>query len=493
MSRTRKPGPLPPTAPLRHPDHRRPVSRRDFLAQGFISGAAAVIAPTVLGLFASPRAAEAALSSDLQTLKQSCGIAIQGAGKVPFICFDLAGGANIAGSNVLMGKQGGQLDFLSTAGYDKLGLPGDMIPAVTSVNGAVTRSFIDTQLGLAFHSDSAMLRGIIERVAPATAAATNGAVIAARSENDTGNNPHNPMYAIYRAGADGELLTLIGSRSSDSGGNSVAPAAMIDPQVRPTKVDRTSDVTGLVDTGKLVGLLSQSDAVAVMESIQRLSDRKLGKVSTGVTRDAVIKDLLRCGYVKSADLADRYGDPSALNPELDLEIVGAGGEAKVREVLGDRVGAAGGVVGDEHHPALGQRVDHFLVDRNRHLALRHVDDRAFARHVDGFGHGADLQIEIDAGLAADREVDARELRVAEAGGRHRNGVHTGGQRGETIVTGGIGLHLPDANERRAADFHRRPGHNRAGWIFDGALNAGRGFLAKTQRQAETQIDGRGRQ
>jgi hypothetical protein len=31
----------------------------------------------------------------------------------------------------------------------------------------------------------------------------NGAVIAARSENDTGNNPHNPMYGIYRAGADG--------------------------------------------------------------------------------------------------------------------------------------------------------------------------------------------------------------------------------------------------------------------------------------------------
>ena len=46
----------------------------------------------------------------------------------------------------------------------------------------------------------------------ATAANTNGAVIPARSENDTGNNPHNPMYGICRAGADGELLTLIGSR-----------------------------------------------------------------------------------------------------------------------------------------------------------------------------------------------------------------------------------------------------------------------------------------
>jgi hypothetical protein len=37
-------------------------------------------------------------------------------------------------------------------------------------------------------------------------------VIAARSENDTGNNPHNPMYGIHTAGADGSLATLIGSR-----------------------------------------------------------------------------------------------------------------------------------------------------------------------------------------------------------------------------------------------------------------------------------------
>ena len=85
----------------------------------------------------------------------------------------------------------------------------------------------------------------------ATRANTNGFGIAARSENDTGNNPHNPMYGINRIGADGELLTLIGSQNSDSGGNSMAPAAMINPAARPTKVDRASDVTGLVDTGEL--------------------------------------------------------------------------------------------------------------------------------------------------------------------------------------------------------------------------------------------------
>jgi hypothetical protein len=310
--------------PYRHPDHPRPVTRRQFVAQGFVAGTATVIAPTLFGLFANPRAAQAALSPDLEALKASCGIAVQGAGKIPFICIDLAGGANMAGSNVLTGGQGGQRDFLSVAGYGRLGLPGDMVPNAPNA-GSATNDFIENRLGLLFHLDSAFARGILERVSVTTAANVNGAVIPARSENDTGNNPHNPMYGIFRAGADGELLTLVGSQSSESGGNSMAPAYLVDPSVRPTKVDRTSDVTGLVDTGKLVGLLDQDDAVRVMESIQRLSDDKLARVDTGITRDAVIKDLVRCNYVKAADLTDRYGDPSALNPELDPDIVGPAG------------------------------------------------------------------------------------------------------------------------------------------------------------------------
>ncbi len=324
MRRKSSRGALHPDAPLYQPDHPRPVTRRQFISQGFVSGAATVIAPTVFGLFANPRAAQAALSPDLEALKQSCGIAVQGAGKIPFICIDLAGGANMVGSNVLVGGTGGQLDFLSVAGYGRLGLPGDMVPNAPNPASA-TNDFVDRSLGLSFHLDSAFKRGIVERVSATTAAAMNGAVIPARSENDTGNNPHNPMYGIFRAGADGELLTLIGSQSSESGGNSMSPAAMVNVSVRPTKVDRTSDVTGLVDTGKLVGLLDQDDAVRVMESIQRLSDRKLARVDTEITRDAVIKDLVRCNYVKAADLTDRYGDPSALNPELDPDIVGPAG------------------------------------------------------------------------------------------------------------------------------------------------------------------------
>nr|WP_241664489.1 general secretion pathway protein GspF [Ningiella ruwaisensis] len=311
------------------------MTRRDFIAQGFCAGAGVLAGASVLSLFANPRKAMAALSPDLEALKAGCGIATQGAGKIPFIVFDLAGGANIAGSNVLVGGRGGQLDFLSTQGYSRQGLPGDMLPSIANPDTGLS-DFINTELGLAFHADSAFLRGIQDKLNVTNRANVNGAVIPARSENDTGNNPHNPMYGINRAGADGSLLTLIGSRNTDSGGNSMAPATLIDPSKRPTKVDRPSDVTGLVDTGDLVGLLSQEDSVAVMESIQRISDMKLNRVNTQITTDEVVKDLVRCGYVKSADITDRFGDPSTLNPELDPMIVGEGGIFSAEEFASDR-------------------------------------------------------------------------------------------------------------------------------------------------------------
>jgi hypothetical protein len=334
-----------PDAPQRHEQHRRPMTRRELLGQGFIAGSATVLSGGLLGLFANPRAAFADLAADLQALTQDCGIT-NGAGKIPFICFDLAGGSSMAGSNVLVGGQGGQFDLLSTAGYRKLGLPGDMVPGVTEATPTATSNgdHTDTSLGLAFHSDSAFLRGMQASFrTPGIGAFINGAVIPARSENDTGNNPHNPLYGIQKAGADGSILTLCGSRNSESGGNSLAPMAMIDPEFRPTKVDRPSDVTGLVDTGQLVGLLGPSDATAVLESIYRISRKKMNDhVSTGlpVDRDAIVKDLVNCGYLKAADVADRFGNV-ILDPGQDPNIVGPNGIFTADEFFG------GGTDGNE--------------------------------------------------------------------------------------------------------------------------------------------------
>ncbi|WP_053980472.1 hypothetical protein [Marinagarivorans algicola] len=319
-----------PDDALAHPDHHKPKTRRDMISQGFVAGAASVLGAPWLA-----NEAMAALSSDVVTGNNgnNCQLEYGGANKIPFICFDLAGGANIAGSNVLVGGPGGQKDFLSASGYSKQGLPGDMAPSVVNPD-TETNDFINEELGLAFHSDSQFLAGILEKTSAATRSLINGAVIAARSENDTGNNPHNPMYGIYKAGAAGALLPLCGSTSSVSGGNSMAPASMIDPAARPTKIDRPTDVTGLVDTGGLVGLLSKEDTVAVMESMYRISDAKLGAVETQRARDAVIKQHVRCSYAKSADIVSQFGGLD-LSPLSDPDIVGETGIFSIEE-MGDR-------------------------------------------------------------------------------------------------------------------------------------------------------------
>jgi len=337
LNMAKKQRPLHPDEPLRHPDHPRPTTRRDFLRQGFITGSGLVMGGGIFSLFANPRTAYAALSADILQLAtdSGCPVGTFTGGKIPFICFDLAGGANIAGSNVLGGGPGGQLDLLSTAGYSKLGVAGDRLPGQTETTPTPTSNgnFTDSSFGLMFHSESAMLAGMLEK-APTAIGRVDGAIIPARSANDTGNNPHNPMYGIAKAGAGGEVVTLIGSVSSDSGGNSMAPAMLIDPEIRPTKVDRPSDVTGMVDTGNLTGILSDpQDVVAVMESITRISARKSGLAT--VTNDAVIRDLVRCGYINAADIADRFAGRD-INPATDTAIVSDGGGIFTTAEFNDR-------------------------------------------------------------------------------------------------------------------------------------------------------------
>jgi hypothetical protein len=316
--------------PLRHPDHPRPKTRREFIAQSFMTGGASVILPSFASLLLNPRIANAqsGLASDIQAAITTCnntypGTITAGAGFVPFICFDLSGGGNIAGSNVLVGGPKGQLDFLSVAGYSKLGLPGTMVP-----NSSATGSFVDASLGLRYHSDSAHLRGIKQRVSATTMANVNGSIIPALSQNDTGDNPHNPMYAIYQVGARGALLNLIGSEASVSGGNSMAPASMVNLAAAPTKISNSSDSQGLVNTGQLSTLLpNSSDVVNVLESMKRISDMKYPQVQAYVdpTANANAMAAQACAYTKAAYLLNRYPNPSAIDPDVDPKIVGSSG------------------------------------------------------------------------------------------------------------------------------------------------------------------------
>jgi hypothetical protein len=320
--------------PLRHENHPRPTTRRDFIAAGFLSGPAMVMAPAWLGALLKANRANAGappLDSDISPLlgQLECNVPASGIG-LPFICFDLAGGANLVGSEVIVGQQGGQSNFLTTAGYGKLGVPGNMVPS-SSAN-------IDSSLGLLWHADGAIKRGIMTMITPATAAGINGAVICAMSQNDTQSNPHNPMYGIAMAARKGQLLQLIGTDSSVSGGNSMAPMELIKPALQPSTISQPSDATSLVPMPPGGGTQDPL-SVEVLETQTRISGGTglynggsggtaafTGALGTPTAlyadpqTDAALKNQVRCGYVKAVNTANQFGDPSALDPTKDSNI-----------------------------------------------------------------------------------------------------------------------------------------------------------------------------
>ncbi len=322
---------VPLDQPIYQPDHPRPRTRREFLAQGFISGAGTFMGASMFSSLLSQSAhGQIPLSNDVEELVNLCQIS-GGRSRVPFVAFDLAGGCNSSGSNVLVGGQGGQLDFLSTAGYARQGLPPDMIPGVPEPGGAGSSAtgtsdglHMDETLGLRFHSDSAFLRGILDKASLECAATVNGFVMAARSENDTGNNSHNPLRAINLVGgAKGELVYSVATRSNDmGGGNSRLPNKFMGlDEFRETKVDRRTDALGLVDVGDF-GDLSHQQVVNVMEAVTRLSESKLDLLGTpgSGTLDEQMALSAKCVYAKTTRTAAFYDSSDVVDIDADPDI-----------------------------------------------------------------------------------------------------------------------------------------------------------------------------
>ncbi|MEM6707984.1 MAG: hypothetical protein AAF648_04300 [Pseudomonadota bacterium] len=276
-------------AEQRKSGHGRPRSRREFLNRGLRSATATVFLPSIATLFSRYAYGECVIDNN----------PLLGAGKIPFLVFDQGGGANIAGSNIMVGGAGGQEDFISANGYARLGLPEAIIPQ----NVGIDRTF-----GLAMHPNSALLRGMLSKTSAGTRANVNGSIIPARSENDTGNNPHNPIYGVARAGADGEFVATIGTRGSDSGGRSRAPDSMIDPTFRPSRVRNRNDVIGLGggdDDTTPNARIAQASAV--------LTALKLDQINEAQAR----KELVQCGFDKTTATFNTPITSADLDPNQD--------------------------------------------------------------------------------------------------------------------------------------------------------------------------------
>lgn len=259
--------------PMYHEGHSL-KTRRDFLAQGFLGMTAFALAPTALSLLSQNAHAQAGCAAPVRK------------GLTPVIILDLAGGGNLAGSNIMVGGRGGQLDFLSD--YKTLGLPPDFHP---SLPGKITN-----ELGLVFHSDSSLLRGIQITADPATRSRVDGAIFCSTSDDDTQNNQMNPMYWLVNAGATGTLRPLAGTENTPSGGRSQAPVNSVNPSVAPVKISSDREAINLVSLGnRFTEFNNNATSANIIDVSNRLSRKKMDKIDRR-SLPSKIRDLVACGF-----------------------------------------------------------------------------------------------------------------------------------------------------------------------------------------------------
>jgi hypothetical protein len=275
-------------------------TRRDFLSHGLMAGFGTVMMPSLLSVLNINSAEALECGSAAGALKLG----------IPVIIFDLSGGSNIAGSNVMVGMAGGQKDYLPS--YGTLGLPDNMSPKMPGQTS--------DEMGLQFHKDSAILRGIQSTAVATTRAKVDGAVFCTSSGDDTGNNPHNPIYWLTQAGAVGDLSPMAGTSDSVSGGKAAIPAGSLIPTMKPVLINTPKDALNLVNIGSMGTLFGAEKSIKVLKAIENMSSSKVAQFNRRSLPDQ-LKDLINCGYIQSKDAIGKFL-PSAIDPTLDPLVTG---------------------------------------------------------------------------------------------------------------------------------------------------------------------------
>ena len=216
-------------------DHKAPVSRRDFVKLGLLAGGGALMPASLMNRAYAATAAKPT---------------------VPFLVFDLAGGASLPG-NFLVGKKGGPEDFCD---YTKHGWN----PRANS---------LDKTFGIPMAAGVSQMLAGLKSTLPAAlqSPAQNQFKMGSFchfSLSDNADNPTSALTLMSAAGSTGKYQRNgLGQRSSASGGNS-APY-LTDSRYRPQALFRFEDILSLIKIGPGFDGLAKSDRRKVLEALVR--------------------------------------------------------------------------------------------------------------------------------------------------------------------------------------------------------------------------------
>lgn len=257
--------------------HKKPVTRRDFLAHGMIPFAASAFMPNWLQ-FLSPESA----------LAQAVVCPTGGTSMVPFFHLNLEGGAGLAANYVpmnagrdLIGQAAGQ------NGYNIIGL--GRTPVIQRVfNNAP----------FAGNGVSNILTGILANTQTATQNNTAFIGFCTQSRDDSSENNYSPAGMIQRAGLVGTKLPAMGNRDSNTGINQ--RPAVFSPQ-SPLIVKSFNDIANSLGyTAGLAGL-NQAQKEKLTKLVGDLNNSQARKLAA-INQGSQIQEMLHCVGVKNNQL-----------------------------------------------------------------------------------------------------------------------------------------------------------------------------------------------
>ncbi len=224
--------------------HGKPQTRRDFLAasaKGFVSCA---LAPSLVSVMIRASRCEAA----------------DAVAPIPFLVFDLAGGAALPG-NFLVGNKGGPKDLLKS--YDTLGWN-------PRASGA-----LDEQFGLPMSAKaSKILAGITASASAGARAGLRISSICHFGQDDTSANVLSAVTLVSRANAPGKIIpSATGIEPTPSGGNS--GAIQSEGKYNPLTVGALEDLVGALSLTGELNKLTPSTTNVFKRMLSRLSESQL--------------------------------------------------------------------------------------------------------------------------------------------------------------------------------------------------------------------------
>ncbi|MBD66906.1 MAG: hypothetical protein CME62_17015 [Halobacteriovoraceae bacterium] len=350
----------PEVKPFLHESHKLPKTRREFIAHGFIGISASVVLPSFASMLVTQNSAFAASAAcELPTFQ----------GGLPYICIDVGGGMNIAGSNAMVGiVDGGEhQEDVSPVGYSS----SDYIRlGITPSEHPSQPGRLEGKYGLKFHRASGILEGMNSVLDGQTmpngrpvADGVDGLVFCTRTSDDTATNQINTVFMANKAGAQGELVQLIGNSATDTGARSAAPSDQVNLALRPTRVRSNGDASGLLSLGdQLSGnsYLRSSDSggqARVQKFMDRISKMSKTRLDDLAQKGSIgqIQEVLNCSFDNAKQLFQVYS-AEQLNPANDptvMNVFNGSSEqvASVAKLVIDKIAGSGTITigGGDYH------------------------------------------------------------------------------------------------------------------------------------------------